>query len=71
MGILSLSGLSGSSSLFGPNLKEDVPTNESFKGFFSGGYSFKRSSNSSPLGVCFSVLEVPGGLINFPVSGGF
>ena len=31
----------------------------------------RRSSRFSPLGVCDSVLGVPGGLINFPVSGGF
>ncbi len=31
----------------------------------------RRSSKSSPLGICDSVLGVPGGLINFPVSGDF
>src|SRR6266540_3236388 len=67
MGILSLSGLSGS----GPNLKLDVPMNGSFSGLSGGGQSLRRSSNSSPLGVCDSVLGVPGGLINFSVSGGF
>src|SRR6266540_1264608 len=67
MGILSLSGLSGS----GPNLKLDVPMNGSFSGLSGGGQSLRRSSNSSPLGVCDSVLGVPGGLINLPVSGGF
>src|SRR6266542_243108 len=29
------------------------------------------SSKFSPLGICDSVLGVPGGLINLPVSGGF
>src|SRR6266540_735508 len=67
MGILSLSGLSGS----GPNLKLDVPMNGSFSGLSGGGQSLRRSSNSSPLGVCDSVLGVPGGLISLPVSGGF
>ena len=64
MGILSLSGS-------GPNLKLDVPMNGSFSGLSGGGQSLRRSSNSSPLGVCDSVLGVPGGLINLPVSGGF
>src|SRR6266540_1396717 len=71
MGILSLSGLIGSSSLLGSNLKLDVPTNRSFRGLSDRGYSLKRSSKSSSLGVCDSVLGIPGGLINFPVSGGF
>ena len=31
----------------------------------------KRSSKSSSLGICDSVLDVPEGLINFPVSEGF
>src|SRR6266540_7372477 len=67
MGILSLSGLSGS----GPNLKLDVPMNGSFSGLSGGGQSLRRFSNSSPLGVCDSVLGVLGGLINLPISGGF
>src|SRR6266540_854844 len=71
MGILSLSGLIGSSSLLGSNLKLDVPTNRSFRGLSDRGYSLRRSSNSSSLGVCDSVLGIPGGLINLPVSGGF
>ena len=65
MGILSLSSLSG------PNLRLEVPSNNSDRGFFGGNSFLKRSSISSPLGVWDSVLGVPGGLINFPVSGGF
>ena len=72
MGILSLSGLlSRSSFLLGPNLKLDVPSYISFKGFSGRGWFLKRSSKSSPLGVCDSVLGVPRGLINLLVSGGF
>ncbi len=72
MGILSLSDLiNGSSSQFGPNLKLDVPEYKSNRGFSGRGRFLSRSSISSPLGVCDSVLGVPGGLINLPVSGGF
>src|SRR6266498_2281956 len=72
MGILSLSGLLNRfSSLLGPNLKLEVPSNKSCRGFSGGGSFLKRSSKSSPLGVCDSVLGVPEGLINFSVSGGF
>ncbi len=72
MGILSLSDLiNGSSFLSGPNLRLEVPSNNSDRGFFGGNSFLKRSSISSPLGVWDSVLGVPGGLINLPISGGF
>ncbi len=62
MGILSLSGfINGSSSLLDPNLKLEVPSNKSCRGFSGGGSFLKRSSKSSPLGVCDSVLGIPGG----------
>ncbi len=60
-------GISGS----GPNLKLDVPMNGSLRGSLRGYSLLKRSSKSSPFRICDSLLGVPGGLINFPVSEGF
>src|SRR6266540_2977466 len=72
MKILSLSGLlNGFSFLSGPNLKLDVPSYRSFRSLSDGGWFLRRSSSSSSLGVCDSVLRVPEGLINLPVSGSF
>src|SRR6266542_6679898 len=72
MDIRSLSDfINGLSSLSGPNLRLEIPSYEFFRGFSGEGSSLKRSSKSSPLGVCDSVLGVPEGLINLPVSGGF
>src|SRR6266540_6331806 len=72
MGILLLSGLiNGSSSLLGPKLKLDVPSYRFLNSLSEGSSFIMESSKSSPLGVCCSVLGVPEGLINFPVSGGF
>src|SRR6266498_2545918 len=72
MGIRSLSGFTNrSSSLLGLNLRLEVPSNKFVRGFSGGGSFLKKSSKSSPLGICDSVLGVPEGLINFSVSGGF
>ena len=72
MRILSLNSLLyGFSSLLDPNLRLEVPSYRFFRGF-SGGNSFlKRSSKSSLLEVCNSILGVPEGLFNLPVSRGF
>ena len=43
----------------------------SLKGFSGRGWLLRRSSRSSPLEVCDSVLGVPVKLINLPVSGSF
>ncbi len=70
--IFSLSGLlNKSSSLLGPNLRLEVSLYKFLRGFSGGGFFLKRSSKSSPIGVCDSVLGIPEGLINLPVSGGF
>ena len=72
IGILLLSGLlNGFSFLSGPNLRLEVPSYKFFRGLSLGGILSRKSSIFSPLGVCDSVLEVPGRLINLPVSGGF
>ena len=63
--------MNGLSSLSGPNLRLDVPSYKFLRGLSLEGTLLRRFSKSSPLGVCDSVLGVPGGLINFPVSGGF
>ncbi len=54
-----------------PNLRVEVPSYNFLKDLSLGGALSRRSSKSSPLGVCDSVLDVPRGLINVPVSEGF
>ena len=63
--------LNGFSSLSNPNLRIEVPSYISLKGFSWGSILSRRSSRFSPLSVCLFELGVPGGLISLSVSGSF